>query len=438
MSANAIRAGEAYLEVTTRDKTQEGLDVAEQRLRDFERRQRQIEAQRKARLIAAVKGIKTLGFGFTIVGATATAAGASIFAALARSVQVFADITAKAKELGISLAGLDVAKADALRAAMERIRGVFGAIQFRVGEALAIPLTKLLNVLADAGQRVAAFIKENQHLVVVAAAVAAGLVVFGTAALAIGASLFFVGGALSGLAAIVGFLGGPLTIAVVGMAALAVATLAAAGAFLYLNQWAADALSGIIAALAGGNLLQAWKITTQAMLTGWNIAWFGIQHTFFQVINRIAIAFNGLIQGFARDLQRVESALGINLGAGALSAAGNLAVGGLTAGTAAHDQSAAGAMVAAMTELAAMNERAREDFKKRFGLNAGFSLGGLASPAAAEDRTRFGVAGSTSSATAGLNRVLGDTTKEQKKTNEKLDSILRELQQQGTAQLEFS
>ncbi len=191
MSSRNIKAGGAFVEVTARDKTGGGLASAQTRLAVFAR-------SVKAMSTALAGGLRAIGHGMTFVGAAVAAAGAGILAALGKSVKTFLDVSARAKEMGKSIAGIDPAKAERLSGAIETLKAVWGAIQFNVGAAIAEPLTNLLNVLSRLGMAAAAFAKANPGVIVTIAAVGAVALVAGLAIAGLGTAFILAASAVAG------------------------------------------------------------------------------------------------------------------------------------------------------------------------------------------------------------------------------------------------
>jgi hypothetical protein len=260
MSASKIKAGEAFWEATVKDKTSTGLARAMGRIKAF---------------AAAVKStqlgdmFKNMGSTFAKVGAIMAAAGGGIVAAMAKSVSVFLEVSKHAKSIGKSIAGIDPSKFEKLNAAFNTARAVLGAIQFFVGSALAEPLTRVLHVLIGVGIQIAKFIRNNAQLVLTVAAVGVGLLAAGSALMAMGAVLGTVGAMIAGVAAGLAALATPAGMVlgvVLGIAAAAFAGVAAWAAF---NQAGNNAVTGIAAALANGDIEGSFGIVIQSLATMW-------------------------------------------------------------------------------------------------------------------------------------------------------------------------
>jgi hypothetical protein len=232
MSANKVRAGEAFVELTIRDKVAQGLARAMGKLKAF------------AAAVKATKAadmFKDMGRTLVGVGAAMAAAGGGIVAVMASAVGKFMEVSKHAKAIGVAIAGIDPSKFERLNAAFNTAKAVLGAIQFFVGAALAEPLTRILHVLIGVGLEIAKFIKNNQQLVVTVAAVGAGLLVAGAA--------------LMGLGAVFGIIGASIAAVVAGLTALATPTGLVLALFL-----------GLAAAIFGG--VAAWFAFTVGGVRG--------------------------------------------------------------------------------------------------------------------------------------------------------------------------
>lgn len=255
-----IRAGQAYWEATLRDKTGPGFDAIKKKL---ERLKEQGAIQTLG------KAFTQLGKGLAAVGATFAAAGGGITAVMAKSVQTFMEVSKFAKDTGKSIAGIDPSKAEKLAAAWDTLKATFGAIQFLIGSALAEPLTRILHLFISVGVQVAKFVRDNQQLVVVVAAVGAGLLAVGVAMATFGAALAAAGGVLAAIVAGIAALATPagiVTTVLAGIVALVVGGVAAWFAFTDAGR---DAATGIAAALANADIPGAWNLILQSMSTMW-------------------------------------------------------------------------------------------------------------------------------------------------------------------------
>jgi hypothetical protein len=260
MSASQVRAGQAFVEIVARDKLGAGLSRAMGKLKAF---------------AAAVKATKAadmfrdMGRTLTGIGAAMAAAGGGIVAVMASAVGKFMEVSKHAKSIGVAIAGIDPSKFERLNAAFNTAKAVLGAIQFFVGAALAEPLTRILHVLISVGLEIAKFIKNNQQLVVTVAAVGAGLLVAGAALMGLGAVFGIIGASIAAVVAGLAALATPTGMVLglfLGLAAAIFGGVAAGFAFTDAGQ---NAVGGIAAAIANGDIQGAFAIVLQSLATMW-------------------------------------------------------------------------------------------------------------------------------------------------------------------------
>ena len=214
MSSRQIKAGGAFVELTLRDKIGAGLAAAQAKLEIFSKSVKSLSQK-------LAGGLRAIGHGLTSVGGAIAAAGAGMMLALGQAVKTFLDVSAEAKTTGRAIDGIDPSKAERLSSAIETLKAVWGAIQFRTGAALAEPLTNILGVLINIGAAAANFIKNNQEVVVAMAAVAAIALVAGLAIAALGGMFILAAAAVAGIGSIIAALATPIGGAVALVAVLA-------------------------------------------------------------------------------------------------------------------------------------------------------------------------------------------------------------------------
>lgn len=120
-AAAAIRAGAAFIELTIRDNTKEGLERARQRMRN-------------------------LSTGLTIAGGIAagvSAVAGAITGVLAKSVSTFLNINQQMRRF----AGASNPVADALSDSLGNLRATITAAFFKIGEAVAPALTRIVDLV---------------------------------------------------------------------------------------------------------------------------------------------------------------------------------------------------------------------------------------------------------------------------------------------------
>ena len=232
MSAQSIRAGSAFVEVSIRDKTKAGLDAAQARIKaaaNAIRAQQSLERDLKLingptaqeRLLSFAHVLKSMAQPLQKLAMDFGVLGAAILGPLGAAAGTFARL---GKELGST-------DARNLTGAWNALSATFQAISFVVGQSLAPALIDIAKVLISAGLAVGRFIQQNQGLVLLAAAVGAAFVSF---AAVLGAAAL----GLQAIAAVAALLAAPLTgtIAIIGALTVA-ATLFAGVAILTANNW---------------------------------------------------------------------------------------------------------------------------------------------------------------------------------------------------------
>jgi hypothetical protein len=238
-SAQEIRAGKAFVELGIRDKTAQALARATTRMKVFAENVQMIKA-----------------------GAGIAALGAAITALATKSAGVFMEVSKFAKDFGKTIAGADPAKAEKLTNAFNTLKAVLGAIQFFIGEALAGPMTTLLQIFIGGAAAVAKFIRANQGLVIGVAAAGAVLTVAGAALVGLGIAMASAGVAITGVVSLLGFLASPLGI-VLGL------LVGGAVAWFGFTEAGQNSMSGIAAAIANGDIAGAFSMVVQTMMTMW-------------------------------------------------------------------------------------------------------------------------------------------------------------------------
>jgi hypothetical protein len=181
-------------------------------------------------------------------------AGADLVPMLSGGAEEIRKLQQDAQDLGQTMSGEDAAAAAKLGDVFDRLFGVIGGLQTRIGSALAPLLTAVGERIISVVSSVSKFIGENQELIVTIAkwtAVGAGLL----------AGLFALGGAaavasvaMTGLAAIggaiatvFGMIVGLITAIVSPIGLVIVGVTAAAGAFLYFSGVGGEMVNSLVA-----------------------------------------------------------------------------------------------------------------------------------------------------------------------------------------------
>lgn len=152
-----IKAGEAFWEATVRDNTGAGLKSAQGKLAAF-------SGGLKAMASPAAAALAAVGASLAAIGAALAVAGGGIAAIMAKSVQTFMDVSKHAKETGMAIAGIDPSKAQRLSAAWDTLKATLGAIQFLIGDAIAEPLTRVIELFISWGMELANVVAQNKEL----------------------------------------------------------------------------------------------------------------------------------------------------------------------------------------------------------------------------------------------------------------------------------
>ncbi|HBE69157.1 MAG TPA: phage tail tape measure protein [Planctomycetaceae bacterium] len=204
----------------------------------------------------------------------------------------------EARDLGVTIDGLDISNAAALGDAFNRVTRTFKAAVINVGAAVAEPLIRAANAASQVVAVVSNWIKANRTVVLQVAAIGAAIAAIGSIVTTVGIGLIGAGLAISSigtiittsLAAATAVVGG-LTAAIaavatpVGLVGTAILGLGAyvtavalsstgsiqelTSSFTSLGSTATTAWSGIVAAVSTGDLQTAGQIAFTALKVGW-------------------------------------------------------------------------------------------------------------------------------------------------------------------------
>jgi len=239
------------------------------------------------------------------------------------------DLEAEAKRLGITMDGAAVAAAAALGDSFDRLKAAGGGVTNQIGAALAPALTAAIDALTNATAQTAAWIREHQTAVTVAAAAAVAVGSFGAALVTTGLALKTVATSLAAvrtattaaaaawttLAPLLAALASP--VAIWGAALLAViallarftatgqaATAALTDAFGALAATVGQTVGGIADALASGDVSRAAKILWAGLDLAWTQGTGGLATLWRQFLAKIVslaeTAVNALAEPFAQ------------------------------------------------------------------------------------------------------------------------------------------
>lgn len=435
MSQRKVKAGEAYVELTARDKMAAGLAAAQKRLKAFA-----VGAQQIGQAVATV-GAGVLGAGTALAGGLAAAAkvfadtgdeinkmadrtgvaheelsrwvhaanqsGASAkllemalrnmakngmdprrfadFAAeiaaiedpalkVARALEIWgkggammlpvardlAALSAEADALGLIITPEAANRATALGDAWGNLLRVGKDLAYEIGDAIAVPLTALVNTMTQAGVAAAGFIQHNKGLVVTMGAVAGVLVAVGAGLVATGGAITLAGAAVAAITA-----GAAALVTPVGAIAAAV-TLVAGSLFLATAGWVlftqsgqaavaamAPMLQGITNAIAKGDVLNAWGQLANGMAIVWAEMAQRVTAAFFDMAKSVVQAMHKAMAAVTGTLVAAEVMTGRDMGS-ETAAAGMRA---LTGAGAALDMLKAQALASQQNEITGLQNQ---------------------------------------------------------------------------------
>jgi hypothetical protein len=261
-------------------------------------------------------------------------AGADLVPMLSGGAEEIRKLQQDAQDLGQTMSGEDAAAAAKLGDVLDRLLGVIGGLQTRIGSALAPLLTvvgeKIISVVSSVGK----FVGENQELIVTIAkwtAVGAGLL----------AGLFALGGAaavasvaMTGLAAIggaiatvFGMIVGLITAMVSPIGLVIVGVTAATGAFLYFSGVGGEMVGYLVAKFneLKSIVLPVFDAIKTALMSGqWQAAG-QVAMTGLQLVFRVAT--RDLYAGWLSMVTKIQNAwtdLSSTVSQGAVSFVANL------------------------------------------------------------------------------------------------------------------
>jgi hypothetical protein len=261
-------------------------------------------------------------------------AGADLVPMLSGGAEEIRKLQQDAQDLGQTMSGEDAAAAAKLGDVFDRLFGVIGGLQTRIGSALAPLLTAVGERIISVVSSVSKFIGENQELIVTIAkwtAVGAGLL----------AGLFALGGAaavasvaMTGLAAIggaiatvFGMIVGLITAMVSPIGLVIVGVTAAAGAFLYFSGVGGEMVNSLVAKFneLKSIVLPVFDAIKTALMSGqWQAAG-QVAMTGLQLVFRVAT--RDLYAGWLSMTTKIQNAwtdLSSTVSQGAVSFVANL------------------------------------------------------------------------------------------------------------------
>lgn len=249
MSASAIRAGAAYIELTLRDKASRGLHVASVALKDF-------------------------GNNVAYQGVRIAALGSAVTAPLAAMAHGFVQSMA---EMGGAVNPRDAAAITRYMAAITALSRALGGLSNAIGSAVLPLMTQWPETLTRIVNGMTDWVQRNRALVAALFRVGAALVVAGTAITVLGQAIAVVGSVLGALSTVVsvvgsaiGMLGTLLAAMLTPMGAIITASLALGAAIFWSSGAAEESLAWLGEAFAQlkDDALVAWKGIGDALATG--------------------------------------------------------------------------------------------------------------------------------------------------------------------------
>jgi hypothetical protein len=208
----------------------------------------------------------------------------------------------EARDLGVVISDDDAINATNLGDAFDRVKKSLGGIATQLGASVAKPFTAIANTLATIIGRVSAWVAIHRDIVQTVAAVAAGFVVAGTIITGVGIALIGLGATIASIGTIasavfatigtaISILTSPITLAVVGIAAIGYIALEASGSLATLSEMfgtlgttATTAWAGIVAAISSGDFQTAGQIAFTAL----EVAWLTVTNKMKEVWNQVS------------------------------------------------------------------------------------------------------------------------------------------------------
>jgi TP901 family phage tail tape measure protein len=224
----------------------------------------------------------------------------------------------------------DAKAATAMQEAWNTLTGALKQATVRIGAALAPALTSLAETITKVVDPLITWIDENRELTVTVAAVAAGVVVAGTAFAALGLAISGVGAALGVVSTILGILLSPVGLLVAGVIALVAAFVDLRGigekiASLFGTRFSKMAdtvkrvLGGIVDAIKAGDMKRAADIMWTALRLAWLEGTTALQQIWDKFIAQVKLGLQewldpfadseALFQQFLKDIEESERAL---------------------------------------------------------------------------------------------------------------------------------
>jgi hypothetical protein len=234
-------------------------------------------------------------------------------------------LRAEWQKMGIALSGTDIAAADKLGDTWDALKFSLKSVVNLIGASVAPLLTDLAERTAHVASTVGAWINQNRTLVVTALKVAAGVAALGVALIAAGTAIISAAVAAkllivswSGLIAVLAAakaamlaLLSPVALVIVGITGIAAALIYTSGVgetavsflsskFAALSRVAREAWSGIVDAIAAGDLALAGKIAIAGLRLAWLEGTAEIRTAWAEVVAGLGAMWVNAVAGMQR------------------------------------------------------------------------------------------------------------------------------------------
>ena len=261
-------------------------------------------------------------------------AGADLVPMLSGGSEEIRRLQQDAADLGQTMSGEDAAAAAKLGDVFDRLLGVIGGLQTRIGSALAPLLTTVGEKIISVASTVSNWIANNQELIItiakwtaVGAGLLAGLVALGGAAAVLSVAMIGISAIGGAIATVFGVIAGVITAMVSPIGLIVVGLTAAAGAFLYFSGVGGELVAYLGAKFTElkGIVLPVFDAIETALMSGqWQAAG-QIAMTGLQLVFRVAT--RDLYAGWLSMVTRIQNAwtdMSSSVSQGAVSFVANL------------------------------------------------------------------------------------------------------------------
>ena len=261
-------------------------------------------------------------------------AGADLVPMLSEGGEGIRKLQQDAADLGQTMSGEDAAAAAKLGEVFDRVFGVIGGLQNRIGAALAPLLTVVGEKIISVISTVSNWIAENQELIItiakwtaVGAGLLAGLVALGGAAAVLSVAMTGIAAIGGAIATVFGLIAGVITAMVSPIGMVVVGITAAAGAFLYFSGVGGELVEYLGAKFTElkGIVLPVFDAIKTALMSGqWQAAG-QVAMTGLQLVFRVAT--RDLYAGWLSMVTRIQNAwtdMSSGVSQGAVSFVANL------------------------------------------------------------------------------------------------------------------